>query len=133
IASQGVRLLAKHGSRVDHLVAAIGPAIGSCCYPTGLEAASQLLTSLVDGLALNGDPHALMSTIKEASLEEFFLIKDDRFHPDLKAINALQLSRAGVKQVDVTNLCTSCKPELFYSHRLSQGTAGRQAAVACLN
>jgi len=125
--------LSKHGSRVDNLAAAIGPAIGSCCYPTGLEAASQLLASLVEGHALNGDPQALMSTIKKGSLEEFFLIKDDRFHPDLKAINALQLFKAGVKHVDVTNLCTSCKPDLFYSHRFSEGKAGRQAAVACLN
>ena len=139
IAQEGVKLLEAQGSKPADLVAVIGPAIGSCCYPTSLEAASQLVASLVNGSGQfdsdkqSGlDAKLLSSAIVSLQLQEFFLFKDESFHPDLKAINALQVLQAGVGQVDVTNLCTACKPELFYSHRQSQGQAGRQAAIVCL-
>ncbi|HEY9787932.1 MAG TPA: peptidoglycan editing factor PgeF, partial [Candidatus Obscuribacterales bacterium] len=95
-----------------HMVAAVGPAIGSCCYPTSDEAAAQLAT-----------------TISEASL---FIERLEQPRPDLGAINAMQLLKAGVEEVDVCNLCTCCHPELFYSHRHSGGITGRQGAIACL-
>jgi hypothetical protein len=137
IVQEGVKLLEGRGSKPADLVAAIGPAIGSCCYPTGLEAASQLVISLLNGsgkfdLDKEPDHDAILSAIGSAQLEDLFVLKDDRFHPELKAINALQLLQAGVGQIDVTNLCTACRPELFYSHRQSQGLGGRQAAIASL-
>src|SRR5262249_22886964 len=49
IVQEGVKLLEDQGSKPADLVAALGPAIGSCCYPTSLEAASQLVTSLLNG------------------------------------------------------------------------------------
>jgi polyphenol oxidase len=140
IVQEAVSLLVGRGSQKSALVAAIGPAIGSCCYPTGWDAASQLIASLLskqanvnDSCIEEANPNSLMSTIRDTKLQEFFLIKDETIHPDLKAINALQLLQAGVEQIDITNFCTACKPELFYSHRQSQGEAGRQAALACLN
>lgn len=139
IVQEGVELLERQGSNPADLVAALGPAIGSCCYPTSPEAAKQLLASLLNGsgkFAPTGesglDEKSIASTIASAQLEPLFLFKNERFHPDLKAINALQLLQAGVGQVDVTNLCTACQPELFYSHRQSQGQAGRQAAIVGL-
>jgi hypothetical protein len=39
------------------------------------------------------------------------------------------LERAGVGEVEVSELCTSCEPELFYSHRRDGGDTGRQAGV----
>lgn len=114
IAKNGVAILSSEfGCRPADMLAAVGPAIGSCCYPTGEEVAVKLGATAVEAGQLieycNGQPH-----------------------PDLKAINALQLLEAGVGQVDVTALCTACDPETFYSHRQSGGKTGRQGAIGCL-
>ena len=48
-------------------------------------------------------------------------------HLDLRAIAREQLGEtAEVLEVD---LCTSCHPELFFSHRRDDGVTGRQAGV----
>lgn len=48
-------------------------------------------------------------------------------HLDLRAIAREQLTRASALQE--VDLCTSCHPELFFSHRRDQGVTGRQAGV----
>lgn len=97
----------------ENIVAAVGPAIGPCCYETGDEVVIKLNSTVSDS----------------ESLTEF---KNGKPFPDLKAYNAMQLLEAGVKDIDVTSWCTSCHPEVFYSHRQSGGVTGRQGALACL-
>jgi len=101
-------------SNTSQIVAAIGPAIGPCCYPTGLDVKAKLETTV----AANSD--ALISW------------NNDTPHPDLQAFNALQLYESGVPVVDVLNRCTSCQKDLFYSHRQSGGKTGRQGALAAV-
>jgi len=45
--------------------------------------------------------------------------------------NRRQLLDAGLKakSIRVVGGCTSCQPELFFSHRASKGRAGRMMAV----
>ena len=93
--------------------AAVGPAIGPCCYQTGAEVIEQL-----------------KQTVQNA--DELVNYRNDNPHPDLKAFNAMQLLESGVEQIDVTDWCTACHPEIFYSHRQSGGQTGRQGALACL-
>ena len=114
IASRAVRLL-KESLDLDPnaMAAAVGPAIGSCCYPTGEDVCEQLLSSVENKSAL-------------------VRWEDGKPYPDLKAINAMQLLEAGVGKVDVTSWCTACHPQLFYSHRQSGGKTGRQSAIACI-
>jgi hypothetical protein len=52
-------------------------------------------------------------------------------HLNLVEANRRQLLDAGVKPraIKVTGGCTSCQPELFFSHRASQGRAGRMMSV----
>lgn len=114
IVTKGVQLLVeRYGSKPSNIVAAVGPAIGSCCYETGDDVAQSLAATVKDA-------SALIRTSK------------GKPHPDLKAINAMQLMEAGVDKVDVSAWCTSCHPEVFYSHRQSGGQTGRQGAIACL-
>jgi len=40
------------------------------------------------------------------------------------------LRAAGVERVDRFDLCTSCDPERFFSHRRDQGRTGRQGVMA---
>lgn len=112
IATKGVRLLEDVlDLQPANMVAAVGPAIGSCCYPVSGDVAEKLRTSVKDSAGL-------------------VLVKDGIAHPDLKAINALQLLESGVAEVDVNSYCTACHPEIFYSHRQSAGQTGRQGAIA---
>ena len=48
---------------------------------------------------------------------------------DLRAIARSQLEAGGVTGVLEVDLCTSCHPELFFSHRRDKGVTGRQAGV----
>jgi YfiH family protein len=103
------------GARPRDIIAAVGPAIGSCCYPTGDDAAEKLSKTVQSAVGLVERPTA-----------------GDQMRADLKALNAMQLYEAGVESVDVTDLCTACRPDIFYSHRQSGGKTGRQGALAQL-
>jgi len=52
-------------------------------------------------------------------------------HLDLVEANRRQLLAAGLKarSIHVVGGCTSCQPELFFSHRASKGHAGRMMSV----
>jgi YfiH family protein len=82
--------------------AAIGPGIGPCCYEVGEEVLDRFahLDAVASGRML-----------------------------DLAAAARGLLERAGVKRVEATGLCTSCAPELFFSHRRDGETTGRQAGL----
>jgi hypothetical protein len=85
-------------------VAAVGPAIGPCCYEVGPE---------VSGL-FDDD-----------------LTVDGRL--DLWRAAERALRDAGVSRVDRIDLCTRDHPELFFSHRrdgLARGVQGVIGAVA---
>jgi YfiH family protein len=85
--------------------AAIGPGIGQCCYEVGDEVLAEF--SAYEGVA------------------------DGRML-SLRAIARQQLEAAGVTQIEDVDLCTSCRPDLFFSHRRDNGLTGRQAGVAWL-
>lgn len=48
---------------------------------------------------------------------------------DLQAALRLQLVEAGVADIESIPLCTVSRPDLFYSHRFSNGHTGRMAAI----
>jgi YfiH family protein len=87
------------------LAAAIGPGIGPCCYEVGDEV-----------LRLFPDE----------------VVAHDR-NLDLKAAARRTLERLGVEEIHDCGLCTSCEPELFFSHRRDQGVTGRQGGLVWRN
>jgi purine-nucleoside/S-methyl-5'-thioadenosine phosphorylase / adenosine deaminase len=88
------------------LTAVIGPGIGPCCYEVGPEVA---------------DPY-------EARFGK--IVSDGKL--DLWRAAELALEEAGVNEVERTDLCTFCHPELFFSHRRDRGITGRQGVIAAL-
>ena len=91
--------------RMQAEAAAIGPGIGACCYEVGEEVLSEFAgyDGVADGRMLN-----------------------------LRAVAQAQLHAAGITQVEHVDLCTSCNPELFFSHRRDNGVTGRQGGIAWL-
>jgi copper oxidase (laccase) domain-containing protein len=48
---------------------------------------------------------------------------------DLPEVARRLVLEAGVEQVELSGICTSCEPELFFSHRRDRGRTGRQAGL----
>lgn len=104
-----------YSSRPSDLVAVIGPCIGPCCYE-------------VDG--------RVFDCMSEADRRIGFRpISPDRWMLDLAAVNRAQLMEAGLTSdhVAVADQCTSCRRDLFFSHRGEKGKTGRQLNFIMLN
>jgi len=102
IAAQGVEALCGKAS-----AAAIGPGIGPCCYEVEEDVAGPFRYRFGDEVAPDG-------------------------HLDLPLAAELALREAGVTRIERSPHCTSCEPELFFSHRRDHGRTGRQGVVAAL-
>lgn len=101
-------LLARAGVGPEQVRAAIGPAIGPCCYEVGDEVVAGLLAVAPAEVALRPGPR--------------------RAHADLRAVNESLLRAAGVRQVERVGPCTRCSPD-HYSHRRDGEATGRFAGV----
>jgi YfiH family protein len=95
-------IVARAAEAVQAEAAAIGPGIGPCCYEVGEEV-------LVEFAELEGVAVGRML--------------------DLTAVATRLLERAGVEQIHASGLCTSCNPELLFSHRRDGERTGRQAGL----
>ena len=82
--------------------AAVGPGIGGCCYEVGPE--------VLDAF----------SGIEGAASGRML---------DLRRVISSKLADAGVADVQHVDECTSCSPELYFSHRRDGGVTGRQAGM----
>ena len=88
------------------LWAGIGPAIGPCCYDVQPE--------VLDAVRRACPPDARIS---RTAGEKIFL--------DLPGAVRAQLVAAGVGRIEESNLCTACRVDEFFSHRLECGRTGR--------
>jgi polyphenol oxidase len=98
------RLIQEFNSDPGNLLAAIGPAIGPCCFEVGPEVAAQFQTG---------------------TLAEGHMV-------DLPEANLRQLTGAGLSpdHIDVMRLCTVCSgPNQFHSFRRDQNRSGRMVSA----
>ena len=95
----------------------IGPGIGACCFEVGPEVVSAAEALLHAPLGALARPRA-----------------DGKVLLDLKGVNARRLVQLGVPagQIAVSDACTMCRPDVFWSHRATDGRRGVQAAVITL-
>lgn len=109
IARNTVELLRSryHADPAD-ILAAIGPAIGMCCYQVGPEVAKRFVRWRPEFAGVEGPVNL-----------------------DLAAINRIQLEQAGVppEQIFGNAPCTFCAPGEFHSYRRDGAHAGRLIAA----
>jgi YfiH family protein len=113
-----VRAMAdRYGSRPETLLAALGPAIGTCCFEVGDEVVS-----------------AFEAMVQLKDHKHWLHWQSGKPHVDLALINTVLLTGAGVdpKAIIDTSLCTRCNPDLLYSHRRDHGSTGRMAALMAI-
>ena len=103
------RLERDYGIPANDLIAVIGPHNAVCCYEVGEEVVE----------AMN-DPETIVRRPEWA-----------RPHLDQALANQRQLVASGipVEQIVVSNLCTQCRGDLFYSYRREDKRAGRMLSV----
>lgn len=117
IANKGIEtMIGLFGSMPTDILAAIGPAIGSCCYE-------------VDAQVKEAFMHA------NAGLECFDVeTSPGKWRLDLAAVNRNQLIIAGlpVTNIDSAERCVACEHDLFFSYRRDKGETGRQMGFIML-
>jgi YfiH family protein len=106
VTRRAVDALVAGGSRVDDLVAALGPGIGPCCYEVGEEVREAF-----------GPAYA--SCFRPGAR--------GRPHLDVRGANRLQLRAAGLRDDHIHSVddCTYCRPDLYHSYRREGKDAGR--------
>jgi len=122
------------GTKPADLLAAIGPSIAGCCYEVGTEVAAEFKSQFpnasewFDELRTGDEPNPL----------QWLNMKPPGHQPppksvllDLRKANRAQLFEAGLpsRNISVSDLCTACHGDLFFSYRKERGTTGRHLSV----
>ncbi len=111
IGGRTVRLMAeKFGSDPRDIIAAIGPSIGPCCFEVDRGTA-------------------------ENFAERYRIPKpNDKFHVDLWAANRDMIAAEGVptENIYISEECTICNSDKYYSYRTHKEHTGRQIAVIAI-
>jgi len=89
--------------------AAIGPSISGCCYEVGEEVADAF-----------------------CEFKECITKYNGKYKADLKECNRIQLANAGVTYISISDECTCCNNEKYWSHRFTKGERGSQVAIISL-
>ncbi len=109
IGAAAVATLAGPGAPAETLRAAIGPAIGVCCYEVSEELAGRFADAFGAEVVRRGGP---------------------RPHLDLRLAVRRTLVQAGLREAHVEDVpgCNACDPGRFFSHRRDRGGTGRHLA-----
>ena len=86
------------------IIAGIAPSIGRCCYEVDWNVAQNF-----------------------KDIENAYDKKEEKYMLDLPYINKVQLLQAGLNEshIEMSNVCTSCEVENYFSYRKEKGCSGR--------
>jgi polyphenol oxidase len=132
----------RYGSKAGDLTAAIGPAIGACCYSVGEDVrfdfgsqfayAPELFTEVYDSDPVKEKYPLLFLTARAPGHSNI----GPQIHVDLQEANRRQLLDAGLKPgaIHVVGECTACTRLKagrlkYFSHRGEHGFTGRMMSV----
>ncbi|MFC4599425.1 peptidoglycan editing factor PgeF [Cohnella hongkongensis] len=105
------KMRSEYGAKPENMRAAVGPAIGECCYEVD-ESVVKHVRPLLDT--------AVGEILKPNE-------KGDRAQLNLKHLNRQLMIKAGImpSRIEMSSWCTSCHSELLFSHRKEKGATGR--------
>ena len=138
IVEKGVGEMHRHfGTPPADIKAAIGPGIRACCYQVGSEVkdtfesqfgyASELFRETKEHNEIHEKYPLLFLTARAPGHSDL----PKKIFLDLAEANRRQLLAAGVPAGNISDLghCTSCRNDMFFSHRAERGITGRMMAV----
>ncbi len=132
------RMRLEFGTNPEDVTAALGPAIGQCCYEVGPEVAQAFSGQFVRAAEWFGGPFDRLSTGEEPNPLPWLTmmppgheLPPERVRLDLRAANRWQLLDAGVRPRNIASstLCTGCRTDLFFSYRKEGARTGRMMSV----
>lgn len=103
------------GARLERIRVGLGPCIGMCCFEVGDEVRQAFAERFGERAWIAAGPQS------------------GKWNIDLHAANLAHLREAGLRdlpgQVRRCGLCTSCRPDLFFSYRRDAGKTGRMVSL----
>jgi YfiH family protein len=120
--------------RPQDLLAAIGPAIGGCCYEVGTEVATAFAAQFTNAAEFFDE---LRTGDEPNPLQWLNMMPPGHQPPPNKVLlhlpkaNRLQLLEAGLREqnIFVSDLCTACRSDLLFSYRKERARSGRLLSV----
>ncbi len=105
-----------YGSDPGNIRVAIGAGIGACCFETDEDVPAAMLNAFGSGAS------------------NYWIRSGEKWMVDLAGINCWQLRESGVlaENIDICGLCTACRSDLYWSHRMMGDRRGVQAAMIAL-
>lgn len=107
IVSSTLAVAREDGIVPERMLAAIGPAIGDCCYEVGDDIAESFVAA---GLPVTGDSGREKATLNLRACNEH-LLKSAGLHPS---------------RIQICGPCTRCRVQRYHSYRADRDGAGRQ-------
>lgn len=107
-----------YGTKAENVLCVIGPSICGECFEIGPEVSEEFVKTWPDAQSLG--------ILRKG--------QGDRYLADLWEANRQALLAAGVTEtnISVSKVCTMCRPDLFFTHRGSQGRRGSNAGFLML-
>ena len=99
------------GCKAENIRVAIGPNVGYCHFETDADVPDAMIAAFGD------------------EVKAFIRKAEAKYYVNLKEINALILRRAGVRHIEISEDCTMCRPDRYWSHRITGNERGSQGAV----
>jgi YfiH family protein len=134
------RMQMEFGTRATDVIAAVGPAIGQCCYEVGSDVAMEFHAKFANAREwFDGSFDALASGENDPNWLPWLTMRPPGHAPpspsiqlDLIAANRAILAEAGVplENISISGLCTACGTDLFFSYRREHTTGRMMAAIA---
>ena len=113
------RMCGDYGCDRKDILAGIAPSIGPCCFEVDEPVAQRF------------------AALPECGSDEGCIREDGggKFHISLWEVNRRILLSAGLRpeHITVTNLCTRCRPDVFWSHRATGKERGSLAAFIAID
>ena len=113
-------MIEEYSSNVEDIIVCIGPSILECCFEVDKDVVEMFLNNFNDI-----DEFIKLGDIKEDK---------QKYYIDTIGINKKELINLGVleKNIYLSNICTKCSSDTYYSYRAHGQDSGRNVTLVCM-
>ena len=125
-----IRMQEEFGTHPENLVIATGPSICGTCYEVGSEVINHFHEQYTECQCKRFITIKMMDTPDNPLDKSRTYLPEEKYQLDLAEAIRQSVVALGVpdKSIVKSSFCTMCHPELFFSHRATQGKRGTMAA-----